>query len=196
MVTVRESSWSICPLKDFFSFLIDWLPWRRNDWYEGWRRSWSKGHGAMNSWSPQKPKDFNEARNATALCSNADPIVCVRPGTLNVTRVAWTEISQSLKLSRRELDVAKCVFHDLTDRAIAAELGISSHTVHVHFNRLFKKLGVATRAQLVLHIVQRYLVLTASDSCHLPPICRNHAHGRCPFSRAPVRPVPGAGAAV
>lgn len=150
----------------------------------------------MNSWSPRKLKGFDEARKATVVCPNADPLCCARPGTLAVSPLAWAEISRSLKLSKRELEVVKSVFDNQTEGAVATELRISEHTVHIHFNRLFRKLGVTTRAQMVLHIVQRLLVLTASDSCHLPPICRNHANGRCPFTRKPAQNAPSAGAAL
>jgi hypothetical protein len=40
---------------------------------------------------------------------------------------------------------------------------------------------VTTRMQLVLRVMQELLYLTVSEAGSLPPICRNHAVGQCPF---------------
>lgn len=95
--------------------------------------------------------------------------------------IAWTEIARSLKLSGRELQIARGVFDNLTEGAIASDLCISEHTVHMHLNRLYKKLRVTTRAQTVLRVMHELLFLTISESSCLPAICRNRANGRCPM---------------
>lgn len=66
-----------------------------------------------------------------------------------LSAVAWGSIAQSLDWSPRELEIVQCVFDDLTEAGIAKTLGLSRHTVHTHFERLCRKLGVANRAQLV-----------------------------------------------
>ena len=66
---------------------------------------------------------------------------------------AWTEIGRSLKLSVRELEIARGVFNNQIESAIAQNLAISSHTVHTHLNRLFKKLWVTTRTELILTVI-------------------------------------------
>jgi DNA-binding CsgD family transcriptional regulator len=96
-------------------------------------------------------------------------------------RQAWAAITRSLNLSVREEQLMRGVFNDHTDAAIAAALGISSHTVHTHFERLHHKLGVASRAQLVLRVVREFLDLTASPGGALPPVCALHATARCPL---------------
>ncbi len=96
--------------------------------------------------------------------------------------LAWDEIARSLRLSARELQIARAVFDNLTDSAIASELRISEHTIHVHLNRLFRKLHVHTRAQLILCIVAEFMRLTLADDSPLPPVCRHHARGRCPLA--------------
>ena len=73
----------------------------------------------------------------------------------------WADVSRSLNLSERELQIMRAVFDDRTEFAIAAELGISSHTVHTHFRRLHKKLGAVTRVQLVLRAMDEFMVLSA-----------------------------------
>ena len=51
-------------------------------------------------------------------------------------------------LSRREQDVAAGVHRGLSNREIADELVLSTRTVDTHVQRIFAKLGVASRAQL------------------------------------------------
>ncbi len=65
----------------------------------------------------------------------------------------WTEIARLLDLSKRQLEIVRGVFDDQTEFAIAADLGISPHTVHTHFERLHRKLDVANRVQLVLRVM-------------------------------------------
>ena len=93
----------------------------------------------------------------------------------------WSEIARSLNLSARELQITRGIFDNLTERAIAANLRISENTVHSHLNRLFKKIRITTRVQVVLRIMDELLSLTISQTGSLPPICRNRAHGRCPM---------------
>lgn len=67
-----------------------------------------------------------------------------------ITDHEWTAVSNSLRLSRRELQLMQAVCAELKDRAIADQLGISVHTVRTHFERLFRKLGVHSRVGLVV----------------------------------------------
>jgi DNA-binding CsgD family transcriptional regulator len=62
-----------------------------------------------------------------------------------------------LRLSPRELQITRCVFDDMTDMAIAAELGIGVNTVHSHFERLYHKLAIRSRAALVVRVFQEYV---------------------------------------
>ena len=94
---------------------------------------------------------------------------------------AWAEIARSLKLSGRELQIAHGVFDDRTEFAIAAELGISPHTVHTHVERLHHKLAVIDRAELILCVMNEFLGLTVAPGTVLPPVCADRAAGRCPL---------------
>ena len=94
---------------------------------------------------------------------------------------AWQEIARSLKLSRRELQIIRAVFDFQKEYSIAANLGISPHTVHTHVERLHRKLGIADRPQLLIHILKRFLLLTTTPGSGLPPICSVRAAGRCPL---------------
>lgn len=48
-------------------------------------------------------------------------------------------------LSAREMEVARLVAEDLTDKLIADILGISAHTVDEYLSRISKKLGIRGR---------------------------------------------------
>jgi DNA-binding CsgD family transcriptional regulator len=54
-----------------------------------------------------------------------------------------------LTLSPRELQIARLVARGATNRAIASTLDISSWTVSTHVRRIFAKLGVNNRAEMV-----------------------------------------------
>ncbi|MET0781320.1 MAG: helix-turn-helix transcriptional regulator, partial [Microbacterium sp.] len=56
--------------------------------------------------------------------------------------------SSAASLSRRERDVAAGIHRGLSNREIADELVLSTRTVDTHVQRIFAKLGVASRAQV------------------------------------------------
>lgn len=93
---------------------------------------------------------------------------------------AWKAIGRNLKLSGRELEILRGVFDDQTEQIIAVGLNISPHTVHTHVERLYHKLRVANRVQLVLRLMGEFLALTASPAENLPPVCAAWAMGECP----------------
>jgi DNA-binding CsgD family transcriptional regulator len=126
---------------------------------------------AMNA----QPPINSSGQNRTALGSDL------------LSECAWDEIACSLKLSDRELEIVGGVFNNRIESTMAADLAISTHTVHTHLNRLFKKLEVTTRAELILRIINELLLLTISPGGSLPPICRYRAGGNCPLDRSPAR---------
>lgn len=65
----------------------------------------------------------------------------------------WQLVAESLSLSPRELQIVQGIFDDKKEYAIALELGISRHTVNTYLQRLYRKLAVNGRVQLVLSIV-------------------------------------------
>ena len=69
----------------------------------------------------------------------------------------WTVVAQILDLSEREFAIVKLVFDDRSDEGIADELGISRHTVNTHLSRLYRKLNVHSRVQLVVRTCSEFL---------------------------------------
>ena len=103
------------------------------------------------------------------------------PSSTMFSEKAWLEISRSLALSARELQIVRGVFDDRTEFAIAIDLGMSPHTVHTHIHRLHQKLAVADRVGLVLCVTNEFLALTAAPKSPLPSICSHRTAGRCPL---------------
>jgi two-component system nitrate/nitrite response regulator NarL len=71
-------------------------------------------------------------------------------------------------LSARELDVVRCVSEGLSNREIAQRLTLREHTVKNYLFRIFDKLGVSSRVEVVLYAlgggVQRQPTSVASSS--------------------------------
>lgn len=58
-------------------------------------------------------------------------------------------------LTPREMAVVRCVAEGLTNRETAAQLKLSEHTVKNYMFRIFDKLGVSTRVELILYVASQ-----------------------------------------
>jgi HD-GYP domain-containing protein (c-di-GMP phosphodiesterase class II) len=61
-------------------------------------------------------------------------------------------------LTGREISVLRCVAVGQSDKEIAADLGISPRTVHHHVARVYRKIGVSSRAAAALYAVENGLL--------------------------------------
>ncbi len=66
-------------------------------------------------------------------------------------------------LSKRELDVVRSLAEGLTNREIAKRLGLSQHTIKNYLFRVFDKLGVSNRLELL------FMTLTQAGAPRLAP---------------------------
>ena len=78
-------------------------------------------------------------------------------GSSLLSNDAWPRIRQALGLSLRELQVLQGVFQDDKEESIANDLGISRHTVNTYLRRLYSKLSVCSRSQLIVRVMAEYL---------------------------------------
>lgn len=69
----------------------------------------------------------------------------------------WRGIQTELALSPRELEIVQGFFEDRSEMAMARQLGISEHTVHTYVRRIYSKLGVTSRCQLLLCVMEIYI---------------------------------------
>jgi DNA-binding NarL/FixJ family response regulator len=86
-------------------------------------------------------------------------------------------------LSARETDVVRCVAEGLTNREIAQRLKLTEHTVKNYLFRIFDKLGVSSRVEVVLYAFRN----GSSSANHSPRgLSRSAATPRA-ISRVPIR---------
>jgi DNA-binding CsgD family transcriptional regulator len=84
--------------------------------------------------------DATMTETGVSLMLQHDNVRCVLVVSPQVPRHA---------LSPRELQIARLVAEGATNRAIASSLEISLWTVSTHMRRIFAKLGVCSRAEMV-----------------------------------------------
>src|SRR6266404_3966380 len=65
------------------------------------------------------------------------------------------QVTRESRLTTREEEILACIFQGLQDKEIASTLGIGTATVHTHMHRLFEKLEVHSRRE----IIAKYLEL-------------------------------------
>jgi len=63
------------------------------------------------------------------------------------------ELSERLKLSPRQTEIVNHVLLGSVYKQIAREMGISMATVRTHLSRLFRKLDVNDRVELIFHLM-------------------------------------------
>lgn len=67
-------------------------------------------------------------------------------------------------LTPRERDVVRLVSLGLANREVAHELGLSAHTVKNYLFSAFDKIGVSSRAELILYVVSRAATPSLSET--------------------------------
>jgi DNA-binding NarL/FixJ family response regulator len=93
-------------------------------------------------------------------------------------REAWLAIADSLQLSEREAQVVGLLLRDESESGIATQLGISTHTVHTHLERLYRKLKVTSRCQVVIRIFRAYVERDSSQRRAAMMVARHRSNDR------------------
>jgi len=78
-------------------------------------------------------------------------LIIPNPGEV-FSEYEWAELVEKMALSPREAEIVHYLLADHSDKQIAMKLQISISTVRTHMTRLFRKLGVSDRQELILHI--------------------------------------------
>lgn len=102
------------------------------------------------------------------------------------TRARWRELGEYLRLTPRQLAVARLICADCRISDMACQLGLSRDTVGSHLKALYKRLGAQSRVGVVVRLVRAARVLDG----RMPPAPggrrgtqRRHAPPRRPDSR-------------
>lgn len=64
----------------------------------------------------------------------------------------WREIVRELKLSPQQARIVESLLRGMRDKQIAATLGLSVPTVRTYLGRIFMKVGVQDRVELILRV--------------------------------------------
>ncbi|MCG8406285.1 MAG: LuxR C-terminal-related transcriptional regulator [Phycisphaerales bacterium] len=91
--------------------------------------------------------------------SDRVPIRETTPQRSVLTEAQWGSVAEALQLSKREVEVIRCIFNGSKELAIAQALKISQHTVHAHVQRIYNKLDVHGHEELIIRIFTTCLSL-------------------------------------
>jgi DNA-binding CsgD family transcriptional regulator len=84
------------------------------------------------------------------------------PGSALLPCDVWRRLRDSLKLSDRELQIVQGIFEDQKQECIAYNLGISPHSVNTYIQRVYNKLSIGSRPQLIVRVMSEYLTFAAT----------------------------------
>src|SRR6185312_12549580 len=71
----------------------------------------------------------------------------------------WRLLSSGLGLSPRECGIVRFVFDGDSEKRIAERLGLSPHTVHTYLWRIYRKLQVQSREELLVRVFAEFRAL-------------------------------------
>lgn len=91
----------------------------------------------------------------------------------DLPQLRLTDVKGNVLLSKRETDIVCCVAEGLSNREISARLKISEHTVKNYMFRIFDKLGVSSRVEVVLYAANQRNSVTPTGS-----VGRRNGHRR------------------
>lgn len=93
---------------------------------------------------------------------NAQELECVLAAWIRTPHLRVVDSQGSKLLSRREEDVVRLVVEGLGNREIAERLNLSEHTIRNYLFKIFDKLGISNRVELVLYATSHTLRLDSS----------------------------------
>jgi DNA-binding NarL/FixJ family response regulator len=70
-----------------------------------------------------------------------------------LTAQEWKDAIEQLRLTRQQARIVEQILRGLRDKQVAAALNVSEATVRTHLARLFTKLAIDDRVQLVLCVL-------------------------------------------
>ena len=68
----------------------------------------------------------------------------------------WRSLASCLGLSPRETGIVRAVFDGDSERRTAERLGLSPHTVHTYLWRIYRKLQVQSREELLVRVFAEF----------------------------------------
>ena len=71
----------------------------------------------------------------------------------------WSQLDKVLGLSPRESGIVRAVFDGASEKRIAEQLGLSPHTVHTYLWRVYRKLQINSREELLVRVFAEFRCL-------------------------------------
>gem|GEM_PF-6217139 len=71
----------------------------------------------------------------------------------SLPKITFWGRNSGLKLTKQQAKVAELVLRAAGDKKVAYELGLGLPTVRTHLHRIYEKVGVADRAELIIRII-------------------------------------------
>ena len=68
----------------------------------------------------------------------------------------WGSLATALGLSPRESGIVRAVFDGASEKGIAERLGLSPHTVHTYLWRIYRKLHINNRQELMVRVFAEF----------------------------------------
>jgi DNA-binding CsgD family transcriptional regulator len=68
----------------------------------------------------------------------------------------WRSLAAGLGLSPRECGIVRAVFDGDSEKRTAERLGLSPHTVHTYLWRIYRKLQVQSREELLVRVFAEF----------------------------------------
>ena len=115
----------------------------------------------------KQPKRYLDCRSKDteqSYCGNGDAKAQSSKQTDQhfIPIVDFQRLCDALNMSPREVEIAHLLLLAKSEAAIAQTLCISTHTVHSHLERLYRKLAVRSRCELIICLFRTYIQLRAS----------------------------------
>jgi two-component system nitrate/nitrite response regulator NarL len=114
-------------------------------------RSGARGLFCLADSSFQVFCDCIETVHRGEIFATIDQLNCLLDSVCQVPALRVLSANGENLLTSREEQVVALVADGLSNRDVAAELGLSEHTVKKYLFRIFEKLGISSRVELVLY---------------------------------------------
>jgi DNA-binding CsgD family transcriptional regulator len=93
----------------------------------------------------------------------------------------WTQLVGELALSPRQREIVRHLLLGQSDKQIATAMGLAQPTVRTHLSRLFAKLNVQDRHELILRVFHHFRSGCRAVDCH-----RQQLHQNCRLARVKI----------
>jgi DNA-binding NarL/FixJ family response regulator len=80
------------------------------------------------------------------------PLLEQKLSPLPMTSDRWSAIARRLQLPPRQISIVESILRGMKDKQIAATMGLRKSTLRTYLGRVFTRLGVEDRMELVLKI--------------------------------------------